>query len=196
MSRTLKPAFLIALVLLTAACVNTQLVNVWSDPSARGTIKLTNVMALVIAREEVVRRVGEDQLVASLQPTRAVAAYRILSNEELKNKARAEQALKAIAVDGVVTMRLVGATEQPAWGSYAYPGFWGYYGHAYPMVYGPSYATTNTIVRLETKVYSLKDDRLIWGATSDTFNPATAQTLVAEVAQVVIGDLRKQGFVQ
>jgi hypothetical protein len=196
MSRTLKLAFLIGLPLLTAACANTQLVNVWSDPSARGTIKLTNVMALVIAREEVVRRVGEDQLVSSLQPTRAVAAYRILSNEELKNKARAEQALKAIAVDGVVTMRLVGATEQPAWGPYAYPTFWGYYGYAYPMVYGPNYGCTNTIVRLETKVYSLKDDRLIWGATSDTFNPATAQTLVAEVAQVVIGDLRKQGFVQ
>jgi len=196
MSRTFGSICLCVALALLAACVNTELVNVWSDPSARGTIKLTNVMALVIAREEVVRRVGEDQLVASLQPTRAIAAYRILSNEELKNKARAEQALKAMGVDGVVTMRLVGAAEQPAWGSYAYPGFWGYYGYAYPMVYGPSYVYTNTIVRLETKVYSLKDDRLIWGATSDTFNPATAQTLVAEVAQVVIGDLRKQGFVQ
>jgi hypothetical protein len=196
MSRTLKLAFLIGLPLLTAACANTQLVNVWSDPSARGTVKLTNVMALVIAREEVVRRVGEDQIVVSLQPTRAVAAYRILSHDELKNKARADQALKAMGVDGVVTMRLVGATEQPMWGPYAYPTFWGYYGYAYPMVYGPNYGYTNTIVRLETKVYSLKDDRLIWGATSDTFNPATAQTLVAEVAQVVIGDLRKQGFVQ
>ncbi len=196
MFRTLGSLCLCIALALLAACVNTELVNVWSDPSARGTIKLTNVMALVIAREEVVRRVGEDQLVASLQPTRAIAAYRILSNEELKNKARAEQALKAMGVDGVVTMRLVGAAEQPAWGPYAYPGFWGYYGYAYPMVYGPTYAYTNTIVRLETKVYSLKDDRLIWGATSDTFNPATAQTLVAEVAQVVIGDLRKQGFVQ
>jgi hypothetical protein len=196
MSRALKLAFLVVLPLLAVACVNTQLVNVWSDPSARGTVKLTNVMALVIAKEDVVRRVGEDQLVVSLAPTRAVAAYRILSDAELKDKARADQALKAIGVDGVVTMRLVGAAEQPVWGPYAYPSFWGYYGYAYPMAYGPGYAYTNTIVRLETKVYSLKDDRLIYGATSDTFNPSTAQTLVAEVAQVIVGDLRKQGFVQ
>ncbi len=197
MSRTLKMSALVLALLALASCANTQLVNVWTDPQARGAFRLTNVMALVMTKEDVVRRLGEDQLVASLAPTRAIAAYKILSDAEVKDRARADQALKAIGVDGVVTMRMVAATEQPVWGPYAYPTFWGYYGYAYPMVYGgPAYMYTNTIVRLETKVYSLKDDKLIYGATSDTFNPVNAQALVAEVAQVVVGDLRKNGFVQ
>lgn len=197
MPRTMKLVALAALLTVLASCANTQLVNVWTDPQARGAVRLTNVMALVMTKEDVVRRLGEDQLVASLAPTRAVAAYKILSDAEVRDKARADQALKAIGVDGVITMRMVAATEQPVWGPYAYPTFWGYYGYAYPMVYGgPAYVYTNTIVRLETKVYSLKDDKLIYGATSDTFNPANAQTLVAEVAQVVVSELRKSGFVQ
>ena len=208
MARILRVVMLVALPLALASCASTQLVNMWSDPGGDGSVKLTNVMALVITKDEIVRRAGEDQLVASLQPTRSIASYKLFSDAELKDKDRVRQGLQAIGVDGVVTMRLVGATEEPVWGPLAYPTFWGYYGYASPMMWGPGfgpgygygpaygYAYTNTIVRLETKVYALKGDRLIWGAVSDTFNPSSAQFLVDDVAKVVVVELKKRGFVQ
>ena len=195
MSRNLRLASLCITLAILAACASTQLVNVWTDPSLK-TTKFTNVLALVISKDEVARRVGEDTLVQALAPTRAFCAYRILSDAELRDKERSHQALKAIGVDGVITMRMVDAQQQTTFMPGAYPGFWGYYGWAYPMAYSPGYLVTNTIVRVETKVYDLGSDKLVWGAVSDTFNPASARDLVDDVARTVAAELKKQGLVR
>jgi len=195
MSRNLRLTVLCLALGILAACANTQLVNVWTDPSLKAT-KFTNILALVISRDEVARRIGEDTLVQALAPTRSICAYRILSDAELRDKNRANQALKAIGVDGVITMRLVDAQQQTTVVPGAYPGFWGYYGWAYPMAYAPGYLVTNTIVRVETKVYALDSDKLVWGGVSDTFNPASARDLVDDVARTVAAELKKQGLVQ
>lgn len=195
MVRDLRLTCLCIVLAILAACASTRLVNVWTDPSLKAT-KFTNVMALVISKDEVARRIGEDTLVLALAPTRAICAYRILSDAELRDKDRSRQALKAIGVDGVITMRMVDAQQQTTVVPGAYPGFWGYYGWAYPMAYSPGYLVTNTIVRVETKVYALESDKLVWAAVSDTFNPASARDLVDDVARTVAADLKKQGLVQ
>jgi hypothetical protein len=152
-------------------------------------------MALVISKDEVTRRIGEDTLVQALLPTKAVAAYRILSDGELRDRDRSKQALKAIGVDGVITLRLVGAQQRTSWVPGAYPSFWGYYGWAYPMAYTPGYLVTDNIVRVETKVYALDGDKLLWAGLSDTFNPSSARELVDDVAREVVASLKVRGFV-
>jgi len=97
MSRLFRITCLWCLVPVLAGCASTRLTSVWSDPSASGT-KLTSVMALVISKDEVTRRIGEDTLAQALQPTKAVAAYRVLSDGGLRDKDRSKQALKAIVV--------------------------------------------------------------------------------------------------
>lgn len=195
MSRNLRLTCLCLTLGALAACASTQLVNIWTDPALKAT-KFTHVMALVISKDEVARRIGEDTLVKALAPTRAVCAYRILSDAELRDKDRSNQALKAIGVDGVISMRMVDAQQQTSVVPGAYPGFWGYYGMAYPMAYSPGYLVTNTIVRVETKVYALESDKLVWAGVSDTFNPGSARNLVDDVARAVAADMRKQGLVQ
>ena len=196
MRRAIILALAVAALASSAGCVNTQLVNVWSDPAARGSVRFTHVMALVISKDQVIQRVGEDALVAQFQGTRATAAYRLISNEDLRNRERANQSLKAVGIDGVVTMRLVNSTRMTTWLPGAYPTFWGYYGWAYPMVYSPGYLVTDQVVRLETDVYDLKDDKLVWAGMSDTFNPASTQSLVTEVSKSVVTQLKQLGFVQ
>jgi len=100
---------------------------------------------------------------------------------------------------GLVAMRLIKSEKQVTLvpGGYAtsFPRFWGYYGHAWPIVYDPGYLRTDTIVQVETKVYSLTDDKLIWAGLSETFNPRDAQALVRGVEQAVAKDLQKQGLI-
>ncbi len=196
MRRAMVLALLITALLSSVGCVNTQLVNIWSEPSARGAVRFTHVMALVISKDPVIQRVGEDALVAQFQGTRATAAYRLISNEELRNRERANQSLKAVGIDGVVTMRLVNSAQMTTWIPGAYPNFWGYYGWAYPMVYSPGYLVSDQVVRLETDVYDLRDGKLIWAGMSDTFNPASTQSLVTEVSKAVVAQLKQLGFVQ
>ena len=49
-------------------------------------------------------------------------------------------------------------------------------------------------MEIETNLYSVKDDKLIWVGVSETFNPASVKTAVKEIAAAVVADLRKKGL--
>jgi len=54
---------------------------------------------------------------------------------------------------------------------------------------------TDTEVTIETLIYSLTHDKLLWAGTSRTSNPEGIQGLVTEVANAVAGEVAKQGLV-
>jgi hypothetical protein len=47
---------------------------------------------------------------------------------------------------------------------------------------------------VETLVYSLRQDTLLWGGTSRTTNPNSLSTLVTEVADATAKEMTKQGL--
>jgi hypothetical protein len=58
------------------------------------------------------------------------------------------------------------------------------------------YVHTERVYHMETQVYSMKDDKLVWYGITKTTNPKNAKQLVEEVAKEVAKDLRKQGFIE
>jgi len=198
MSQLAKGVVLLMLVVGLVACASTTIRDSWRDPSV-GRIEFKKVLAMVISADATLRRVAEDELVRQMQGIEAVASYTLLTEEDSRDLEKAKAKVTAAGFDGVVAMRLIKSEKQVTLvpGAYAtsYPRFWGYYGHAWPIVYDPGYLRTDTIVQVETKVYSLTDDKLIWAALSETFNPRDAQALVRGVAHAVAKDLQKQGLI-
>jgi len=93
--------------------------------------------------------------------------------------------------DSAVIMRLTGVEREVSYVPgrlYAVPsyyhGFWGYYGWGWRSVYEPGYMRSDRVVNIATNVYSVRDDKLVWASQSETFNPATLRTAVAEVVRV------------
>jgi hypothetical protein len=78
----------------------------------------------------------------------------------------------------------------------AYGSFGSYYS-SYGV--GVSYSTgsvqTDTEVTVETLVYSLSQDKLLWAGTSRTSNPDGIQGLITEVADAVASQMSKQGLI-
>jgi hypothetical protein len=198
MSSLAKGMVLLTLVVWLAACASTTITESWKDPAV-GRIEFKKVLAMAISADTTLRHIAEDEMVRQMPGVEAVASYTILTEEDSQDLEKAKAKVTAAGFDGVVTMRLVKSEQQvtPIPGAYptAYPWFWGYYGYAWPPVYDPGYLRTDTIVQVETKVYSLKDDKLVWSGLSETFNPRDAQDLVRGVAQAVATDLRKQGLI-
>jgi hypothetical protein len=84
---------------------------------------------------------------------------------------------------------------QPA--SARYGSFWGgYYRYGWGAVYEPGYLRTDTIVTVETLVYSLADDKLIWAGASQTTNPSSLDGFVRELAGKVADQMRKEGLLK
>ena len=60
--------------------------------------------------------------------------------------------------------------------------------------YQPTRVRTDTIVSVETLVYSLKSDELLWASTSRTTNPRDLAALVREVADATAREMATQGL--
>ena len=77
-----------------------------------------------------------------------------------------------------------------------YYGMYGYYHSSYAFVSSPGYIQENTIVKLETNVYDVNTEKLVWSGVSETINPETAQDVANSVAMMLVDDMRKSKIIQ
>ena len=165
-------------------------------------VPFQKVVVLVLAKDTIMRRIAEDEFVAraASNATEAVTSYSLIPEDELGDQDRVKARLDAANIDGAAVMRLVGSDSQVTYnpGSYvtAYYTFWGYYGYAYPMVFDTGYVTADRVVRVETNVYSVTGDKLIWTGLSESMNPDSAQQIVDDVVRVVVANLKSNGIVR
>jgi hypothetical protein len=192
--------------LLTAAliggCSPTTFVSSWKSPTAQPLQPTgARVAAVVMMQDEPSRRSAEDTLAREISAhgARGIPMYKILPNAQPGNEEQAKAALEGAQIQGVVVMRPLGVskdvTVSPAYGGPYYSGYWGgYYGYGWGSPWGPS-VYTDTTVSVETLVYSLKQNQLVWGGRSKTTNPENVNELVSEVASAAADELSKQGLI-
>lgn len=202
--------FLFAILILTSCGSNTTIVNSWRDPKitvAQEHFKKVLVVALV--KDEASRRVTENRIAASNPIFKTSYEYLNETTKELTK----EQKLKILQdenFDGVVTMRLVSTEQETTYvpGTYTgmyyggfdglYSGVYGYgfgnwYGMYSPAYYDPGYYQETTYYMVETNIFSLKDNKLIWtGTTKSDYVTDLGQTVDA-IMQAVVQEMRKDG---
>jgi hypothetical protein len=73
-----------------------------------------------------------------------------------------------------------------------YGPYWGgYYGYGWGGAWGATEIRTNTIVSVETLVYSLKQNKLVWAGQSKTTNPSNVDSFIRELARTAAREMRK-----
>ncbi len=159
------------------------------------------VAALVISNDDSLRVAGEESLVRELaaRGMQAVASYRIAPKEELRRADTARPWFEKAGVEGVVAVRPVSADTQRSynsgtWVSTNYATLWGYYGYGWSAVYVPGGVQRETLVVVETTVYSLPRDQLLWAAVSETRNPRDLRGFVQELIKKSVEEMQKQGL--
>jgi len=186
--------------LLLGACASQQLTSTWTNPEySRGPMNKTAV--IVLAKDEKIRRYAEDQMVQKLpKGTIGIAGY-TLFDQPVDDKDKVQASLIKEGFDSVMVSRLVSIDKtqtyippqtyvQPQpYGSRPYYGsFPGYYGQAYGTVYAtPGHTVEDTVVVVETLLYSLPDGKLVWTGTTSSLNPESKAEL-AQGLSLLIGD--------
>ena len=184
-------------LLLVAACTSTALVQSWKDPAA-GPLTAGRVLVIAISDNPSLRRAAEDELVRRIGPSRTVASYNVLSEADLKS---ADDARRTIDVGGfayAVTLRPVSKSQELNWTPGTtmapYGSFYGYYGWGWGGYYNPGYLRTDTILQVETQLFSIAEDKVIWAGLSKSTNPSSATTLVSEIAAAAAKDMQARGL--
>lgn len=206
-----KYLILFIAVLALAGCgSNTSIVNSWRDPNitvAQEHFKKVLVVALL--KDEASRRTAENRIAASNPIFKT--SYQYL-NESTKHLTQ-EQKLKILQdenFDGVITMRLVSKEKETNYvpGTYTgmyyggfdglYAGMYGYgfgnwYGMYSPYFYDPGYYQETISYMVETNVFSLKQNKLIWTGTTKSEYVNDLGSTVDAIMEAVIKEMRKDG---
>jgi hypothetical protein len=159
------------------------------------------VAAVVISNDESLRMSSEEALVRELaaRGVEGVPAYRIVPKEALRKVDTARPFFERAGLEGVIVLRPVSLDREQTytpdtWAMPYYGSLWGYYGYGWGSVTTGGYISNTTALTVETLIFSLPKDRLIWAGVSETEDPKDAQRVVAELVKSAAKELKKQGL--
>lgn len=159
------------------------------------------VAALVISNDDSLRVAAEESLARELSALgiQAVATYRMAPKEVLRSAETARPWFEKANVEGVVALRPVSAETQQeytptVWSSPNYGTLWGYYGYGWGSLYIPGSTQVDTVVVVETTIYSVPRNMLLWAGVSETKNPKQLGKFVEDLAGGIVKALHDQGL--
>jgi hypothetical protein len=140
------------------------------------------------------RRAGEDKLASEITARGGVGVpmYSLVEPLSVGDEPIAREALAKADVKGVVVLHPSPTETEVTPQDYnkaPYNVYWdGYYSYGFgsPWETKPTY---QTFVSVETLVYSLAQNQLVWAGRSKTTNPATLNALITEVASATATEL-------
>ena len=182
---------LIATTLTACAARPTEVTTTWRDPVTT-PIQFRKVLAIYVGGDSTTRRKVEDRLARNAPNT--VASHTVIPDAELADTVGVRSRIAEGGYDGVVVLRLTSVGMRVA-------------GETVPTMGDPSETLAEylrrsprsalasgqeTVITMESRLYSVRDGRLIWAGTSDSFSPLSIGELVDQLVDASIQELRDQ----
>jgi hypothetical protein len=215
MSRSVKAALVAALVV---ACVpalpawgSTKFKTSWKAPGATVTLEEGDtVLAMVISTHDESRNGAEAVLAQELgkRGVTAIPAYSVIPRSVVQDKDKARPYIEKTGARYAIVMRVAGSDKElrgtgpsytaipvatmPYYGAF----YGGYYTFGWGATYNAGVMEIQNKVHVETMIYDLRTDKLIWAGMSDTMNPETAQKFIKDLVKSAAKEMKKQGLVR
>lgn len=202
MKKTIPAALLLA-VIITISCTSTRITSSWREPDKTVAVdKLSKVLVVALFKDETSRHKAEDQMAGYLNGKGVVSYSYLDSKFDKKNEDALREKIRKDGFDGVVTMRLVDVDKEKLYmpgNTSLYPAYYrnfsGYYYRSWSYYSTPGYYATSKTYTIETNVYSVKEDKIIWSGLTETTDPDGVKKMTEEVAEVVYKKMLKEGFI-
>ena len=206
MKKVFFPGLLLTVVLLLCACgASVKMIGSWMDDSRAG-YSIDNVLVIGISREDITRNLWENTFVELLgkENIKAQAGHIVSGGQVIEpNREAVLSAVQKSGADTVLITRVVDReTETKTVRGYAYyepasyyRGMHDYYGYAYNAVYAPPINISKTTVRLESNVYDVASEKLVWSAQSEAIDANLLKTDYAKMVNLLLNDLRKKKLI-
>jgi hypothetical protein len=181
-------------------CSATRLSDVWKDPGYDAA-PLRNVAVFVLGSDPGLQRLAEDEFVRRLpMNTRGMGGYGLVPTAEQGDLEKVRARLRAGGFDGAIVARVTGVDGASPGASggveripVSYRTLADYYASTSPPP-GPADAPAPTSLRVQTNVYTVASESLIWSGSSRTFRPDVAREAAGDVAKAVVEHLQQAGI--
>lgn len=210
--------FLIALGALTAcSTTSTNISQSYRNPGFEETV-FKNLFVIGVAENQESRQAFEDAFAKAIavEGGGAQASWGLLPQSTKLEEEEIRAAIEGGDFDGVLVTRLLSVdkdqeyVEPKAYDNakttyytgggyygrgYYGGGYYGFYGTTYAKVHEPGYFETSTTLRLETNLYSLATNGLVWTGQSDTVDPESIPDARASMTAAVAKRLKEEGLI-
>ena len=194
---------LTGVVVLNSCDSSTVITSSWRENGKQVSIaKLNKVLVVALFKNKISSRLAEDQMAGYLG-SKGVVSYRYLdSNFNKKNEDAIRNKIKEDGFDGAITMRLIDAEKERVYNPSNfemyppyYRNFSGYYYRNFPYYSNEGYYTTSKIFTVETSIFSIKSDKIIWIGITKTTDPEGVDKMMKEIAHALYVKMRREGFI-
>ena len=205
MTKTAR-ALLVAAAATAAGFGGPSFTSTWKAPDAQpGTFQGKPVVAVFMSTDDGLRQGIEGLLAYELtrRGVKGVAAWSLIPTAEIRDEEKAKARILQSGAAGVVALRLVdrgqeaSATSPTYWTNPTYGSVWsGYWSYGWGGLYDPGHVRVDNVLYVEALVYSLEQNKLVWGGLSKTTNPKSAGDLVKHLVGKVASEVKKAGLVR
>ena len=211
--------FIIAAATL-AACskTKTSIPQSYRNPGYEQTV-FKKLFVIGVAESQESRQAFEDAFAKAIaaQGGGAQASWGLLPQSTKLEEEQIRAAIEGGNFDGVLITRLLSVDKDqeyvepkaynnpktryyPGGGGYYGRGhygggYYGFYGTTYAKVHEPGYFETSTTLRLETSLYSLATDGLVWTGQSDTVDPESIPDARESMTTAVAKKLKEEQLI-
>ena len=179
------------LIGLLFACVSTKLEKSWADPSfSLKPSPYKKVLVVAPLKDAASQRIAEDKIVKQIKAGTGIQSYSYLKPTDTDEKLLQAQLLKD-GFDGVILMHLTDVEKSVTYNpGTSYGGWYGY------RNYTPGYYSEDKTFLVETNMYAVKDDKLMWSGTTSSLNPTSFDKSMDEIITAIKTELQKKGILE
>ena len=192
--------YLFSLAFLIISCAGTDLTQTEVSEGYDGK-PVSNIFVIAITGNEHNRRAFEKKFVAHLK---SVGVDGVSSEDAIPMPPdlvlKKETILKAVnqyGNDAVIITHLTGKKVEDVHtrGGGGNQGFHGFYLSQLTYAHDPGYSSSSTTVHLETNLYDVKTEKLIWSGSSKTLSRDANDQIIDEVIKAVITNLQQNKII-
>jgi hypothetical protein len=197
---------------LQAACTHMKFTEVWIDEN-HSAHPYRNVLVIGIADTRGNREDFETYFVNQLNAAGvdALASIKILPDTTKIDRESVLAAIDGLGIDSAIVTHMTSIKEEEyvipsrrigvVYGHGYGPGYYNYsmydyYPYVSHYVTLPGYYNTHHTVSLETNLYDISNEKLVWSGKSAQFAPESVDDVIVQLTQLIISDLKKKQLLQ
>jgi hypothetical protein len=189
---------LVLVVAAVSACSSSRPIGEWRSDSFSG--KLDNILIIGVTSQSARRRIFEDTFVTGFaaRKVNATPSYKLLASSLELNREIVEKAIEGKNIGAVLITRLAGFREkdvyQPSSDQDENLAYFSFSGKGLKQT-DEGYYEQHLVLTLETKVYDVTSEALIWSMRSEIEDPAISRQAIQDQIKLTIDTLRKRRFI-
>jgi len=208
--KTRSALLLLPLVAALACAPSVQMTGQWVDKELFQPGKYSSMFIAVMSQNLSVKQVFENDL-ASEAASRGVKAVKsgdiFKPNFTAENAGSKEAVLAKVRELGLETIFTVALKDKETSTRYVpgtvmyspspyYGGWGGYYSNTYATVYTPGYYTQDKTYFVESNLYDVATEKLLWSVQSEIINPGKVEAVAEEYTSMLLDALAKEGLLK